>query len=777
LKIAQVQSGRQLREPVVMLISVPAKGPIAAVAAAWAIFAVAGCDMFVEPNTRIARAEKQIAAADYAGARIGLEKALQDRPEDAHAHLLLAEVALQLGDAAGASEQLGRALELGTPPSVTADLRARTELALGRYMLLLEHIDSRQLALPEPQRSIYRGDALVGLQRNAAALVAYQTALTADPQSQQASVGLAEAYAAEGQLEFALAQLDAAIARRPDFALAWLLRGNMLARRGQFAQAQEALRRALEHAAGGLTRPQRETLLVTLAETHLARGDIAAATNARAQLEQLSPNSTMALFVAARVAVAREDYFAATSALQQLLTAAPNFLPARFLLARCLVVEGNVEQAGQELEKVVQESSANSEARKLLAQVRLRQERPEAAMRVLIPAMAANPSDTSLRTLMHSAESELATGPAGLAFLEQSVVTHPDSDDLKLSLATAYLSNDQDTKAIEVLNRTSGAARLALARLYLRKGRSREADCIIAQVIAATGGRADLLNRVGLLYLESAHYEQALAQLRAAADREPDNAGYWLDVAQGQLALQQPAAARESLDRAFAIHPDWHAAVAFAAMLDLNAGQPDAALARVLDLRRKHPRAARILLLEGDVRMAVRQYSAAAAAYEEAGRLQPSSTTALRSYTARHLAGIADAARPLRSWLLREPGDVQVRLALAEAYEAGEPSRAIAEYEWIVRRAPGNAVALNNLAWLYQITGNERALETARQAHALAPNNASISDTYGWLLLHRGRLAEALALLRTAAASGNPLIVAHYTEAQKRAAATTVEDR
>jgi Tfp pilus assembly protein PilF len=768
---------RKQRGLVAMPIPVPVKLPVVAIAAAWALFSAAGCDKFIEPNTRIAHAEKQIAAADYATARIGLKKALRDQPDDAHAHFLLAEVAFQLGDAAGASDELGRALELGTPPSVATDLSARVDLALERYELLLEHIDSAQLSLREPGRSIYRGHALHGLQRDAEALGAYRAALAADPRSEEASAGIAEAYAAQGQLEAALAQLDAAIAQKPDFALGWLLRGSILARRGQFAQADEALRKALDHAAAQLTPPQRERLLVTLAETQMARGDVAATAATQAQLEQLSPNSTMARFVAARVAVTREDYSAAISELQQLLSAAPDFLPARFLLGRCLLVEGNLEQAAQELAKVVQETPANSEARKFLAQVWLRQERPEAAMRVLIPAMEVKPSDTTLRILMHSAESQLASDPAGLPFLEQSVVTHPDNDDLKLSLAAAYLRNDQETKAIEVLNRTSGASRLALARLYLRKGQSREADQIIARVIAAAAGRADLLNLVGLLYLQAGHYEQALAQLRAAADREPDNAGYWSGVAQAQLALQQPAAARESLGKALALHPDWLPAIALAAMLDLSAGQPEPALARVMELKRKHPRVAQILILEGDVQVAARQYPAAAASYEEAGRLQPSSTTALRSYTARHLAGIADAAKPLRSWLLREPDDVQVRLTLAEAYSESEPSKAIAEYEWIVGRAPRNAVALNNLAWLYQTTGNERALETARQAHALAPANGPITDTYGWILLQKGRIAEALPLLRSAAASGNPPMVTHYTEAQKRAAATTVERR
>ena len=215
--------------------------------------------------THASRAPRgEIAAADYATARIGLKKALRDQPQDAHAHFLLAEVAFQLGDAAGASDELGRALELGTPRSVAADLSARVDLALGRYGSLLEHIDSAQLSLPEPARSIYRGHALRGLQRDAEALAAYRAALAVDPRSQEASAGMAEAYAAQGQLEAALAQLDATIAQQPDFALGWLLRGSILARRGQFVQADEALRKALDHAPAQLTPPQRERLLVTL---------------------------------------------------------------------------------------------------------------------------------------------------------------------------------------------------------------------------------------------------------------------------------------------------------------------------------------------------------------------------------------------------------------------------------------------------------------------------------------------------------------------------------
>ncbi len=57
---------------------------------------------------------------------------------------------------------------------------------------------------------------------------------------------------------------------------------------------------------------------------------------------------------------------------------------------------------------------------------------------------------------------------------------------------------------------------------------------------------------------------------------------------------------------------------------------------------------------------------------------------------------------------------------------------------------------MNNLAWHYAMRGDDRAVELARQAHALAPENGSITDTLGWILAEKGSFAEAVPLLREA---------------------------
>ena len=63
--------------------------------------------------------------------------------------------------------------------------------------------------------------------------------------------------------------------------------------------------------------------------------------------------------------------------------------------------------------------------------------------------------------------------------------------------------------------------------------------------------------------------------------------------------------------------------------------------------------------------------------------------------------------------------------------------------------------------------GDQRALATAREAYALAPQSAAIMDTLGWILVRSGQVPEGLALLEKAAAGANvsPEIKYHYAAA------------
>ena len=70
----------------------------------------------------------------------------------------------------------------------------------------------------------------------------------------------------------------------------------------------------------------------------------------------------------------------------------------------------------------------------------------------------------------------------------------------------------------------------------------------------------------------------------------------------------------------------------------------------------------------------------------------------------------------------------------------------------MVRLRPGDAVAMNELALAYHLARDQRALPTALQALAAAPDSAHILDTAGWLHSEMGKASDALPLLRRAVA-------------------------
>ena len=869
---------------------------------------LAGCDAFRSVDARVARADERIAAHDYRGAMIELKNAVQKDPTHVEALLKLVEVALQLGDAQEAEADLRRAIQAGAPPQVTAEPTAKVRMALGQFRELLTQMDSGELVLAEPARSLYRGQASQGLQQFEPALAAFQAALQSDPSSIDAHIGIAEVHAAQGSSDTALVDLEKLIKEHPDAARALLARGSIRARRGEFELAEQDLQQARQHAGATLTASQNLNLLTVLVEVQLARGDSAAAANTQAELAKIAPGAVTTRVLAARIAMAKQDYATAVGELQRCVTAAPDFVVARFLLGAALLAQGNLQQADVHLTQALQRAPENTEARKLLAQVRLRLGRPDAAMQVLLPMQPADNSDPQLDLLLGLAHLQQGERSTGIEHLERAAAARPDNRSLQMDLASAYIGAEQAEKAIALLSRLppgpddvrqstllitaliathdergaqqrverlladhpkdatvqnlaagyfarqrqfdrarellqraatadpkqvsivltrarieaaagdldasaqwlkkavaidegNATARLALSEIALRRGDNKEAlagledlrkrdanaaeprlrlaalylqqkntaaaDAVIKELDALAEGRAEMLNALGQLYLDAGRYEEALLRFRSATGLDGANPIYWFNVARAQIALGNSPVARETLEKALTLRPNWVMAIGTLAMLDIRDNKPAAALSRIAEARKAQPSDPATLMLEGDVMMAVRDYRKASDAYDSANALKPSGVIAVKSYRARQLAKLPEPTRPLESWVASEPGDSAVRMLLAEAYQqSGDKRRAIGQYEVMQSAGTPSPIMLNNLAWLYHETGDARAEPTAKRAYDSAPGVAAVADTYGWILVQSGKPKDAVELLRQAAATGkDPTIEYHYAAA------------
>ncbi|MBM0106194.1 PEP-CTERM system TPR-repeat protein PrsT [Steroidobacter sp. S1-65] len=351
--------------------------------------------------------------------------------------------------------------------------------------------------------------------------------------------------------------------------------------------------------------------------------------------------------------------------------------------------------------------------------------------------------------------------PAQMLLVEMDIAQGAEQE------AAARLENMRkaDPKAIEPT--------LLLARLALRQNDPKRADELISAAVQVAPKRPEVLNTAGLLYLESGRFDQAAALFKDGVNVNGANPMLWLNLGRAQLGLDQKGPAREALEKALSLQPNWLPAVGALAFLEVQEGREAAALERIEGLKRTQPKDPAVLALEGEVYSALRRYEDAARSFDAASALRPSSELAIKSYQARLAGKLPDAIAPLERWSRDHPDNPGFNAVLADAYiKLGERQKAVQLYQRILERQPNSVAALNNLAWLYYELHDERALTTARRAYALAPQSAAIMDTLGWILVERGFVTEGLTLLeRAATPKAGPEIQYHYAAALARSGA------
>ncbi len=332
-------------------------------------------------------------------------------------------------------------------------------------------------------------------------------------------------------------------------------------------------------------------------------------------------------------------------------------------------------------------------------------------------------------------------------------------------------NHDEARKSLEQIRTEDPKAivpRLMLARLMLAESQAEPAAKVLAEALAIAPQDAQLKLQVARLLAEFGRYDEAMRQAREATSIAPQSVEAWVETARLHLALDRSVPAREAADRAVAIDGDSVEAVSMLALLDLREKRGEQALQRARALAGRRPADARAALLEGDVLLALAQPREAAEAYARAFSLRDDLQVAAKQSAALRAAGLPNPEAPLQRWVAEHPQDPQGRAMLGEAYLlAGRHVQAIEQYERLASNPAAGYAVLNNLAWLYQQTGDERAEATARRAYDLAPDDPAVIDTYGWILVQNGKLTEGLAALERAAtrAPDNPDIRFHHAYA------------
>jgi putative PEP-CTERM system TPR-repeat lipoprotein len=225
-----------------------------------------------------------------------------------------------------------------------------------------------------------------------------------------------------------------------------------------------------------------------------------------------------------------------------------------------------------------------------------------------------------------------------------------------------------------------------------------------------------------------------------------------------QLAVQ--ARVSEDLDRAeeltagaLELQPENIQVLILAAGLESQKGAYSAAMLYIDRIKAAQPEDSTLgIELEGDLAAAQLQFETALTAFQQAWDTTASPGLGVKIHRTLNTLERPDEARQfLESWVADAPNESSVNLLLGMSFqENSEDDAAIDAYELAYLQEPDNIVALNNLAWLYQDSDPERAVELATRAAELYPENADVLDTYGWILLKQNDKDHAVQVLERA---------------------------
>jgi len=689
------------------------------------------------PVVLLARTQLLIAKGDRAGAIAILDKALTGSPDFIAARLQRASLLVEQGQDAPAASDVD--VILATHPNSVQALYLRALLFAKAKQY--EESDAVLQRIKGDLGTVPRADYLL-------AVVKYNLG-----QFDQ-SLAAATRYAAGNPHDIGAQKLIARLAlemRHPDRAIELLsnlasggdadaetydLLGRAFALAGKPEEALQAFQKAVDRA------PEDAGLRLQLAATHLRSGDpdsavgdierslklapssaaggqflvltelaaghFEAAAKAADKLTEARPDDPTARNLVGLVKLARLDLDGARQTFAEILKTNPDFASAHLNLARVAELQGRFEEADAELQKVLAKDPANLEA---------------------LSRLVALPSRDGDRN--RAAES-----------LESAQRAASGNTRLAAGLVDIYLQVGDKDRA------------LAIARNEARKAGPGDVSIIAARA------RAELA--AGLTDSAIATYRQLVVINPAAIGPRHQLVRLLADAGNTDEA-------RKIVEDALTNFKPTPLLVADLLAIDLKSGGVDAALATAGRLRSDERLGAAASALIGDVYMEAQQFDKAADAYEKEFRATPNSQLVLRLAAARaRQKKLDEAVAVLRQWLAEHPDDSRVASTLGSydlAAHRFDDARTV--LEGLAAKAPMDLIALNNLAWLYQLAGDPRARRLAERAYLLAPELPQTADTLAWILVRQGEPGVALGLLRkaTATAPGDPTIRYHLAVA------------
>jgi len=672
-------------------------------------------------NIALRSRDLNLAAASY-------RQALVLDPRSSAAHFALGNLYVLQNNPTNAEAEFKTAAELVPPRSAYRMRYADFQAASGDTNAALELLQSISSEAPDYLPALLRqAQFALGLREFENCEKSLKSVLQRDPTSLGALRLLAELHVAQGELNKAIVVLDQAIKQYPRVPELHYLKGL----------------------------------------TCLANDDLPDAVTSLTQALTLQPDYANAALLLAQINIRKGHLNAAIDSLRELLRSQPNLYRARLLLASSYRIHGDLDQALGIYQDMAQTFTNNPEPVFFAGLVQRQQGQNDEARESFEKALALAPF--SLPTLQQLVEMDLAEEHFDAAGVRVDELLHrqPDSPGLLVLLAQIHLAETNQPAA----------------EAALLKAVALEPDFQAAQQMLAS------------IYVASDRYEDALKNLQDVVARNTNDIGSWLQIAQLQSSASNYVGAKAAYEQVLACDPKSRPALNNLALLyaerldDLDQAYELGKAARVaypddpyisdtlgwIYYRRGEYSLALPLLRQSAERLAqepevffhlgMTQYmlgeeGLAKVALESALQLSPEASW--RDEAKARLQVIAsDPAvvdeswvKNLEKWRVQQPKEPPVLVRLAALREReGAWDQAAALYESALEVNPDLVSSLMGLARIdaFRLNKPQQALELARKARSLAPQDPVASHLLGTLVYQSTDYSWAYSLLRESA--------------------------
>ena len=746
---------------------------VALVGALAGVLALAGCqNQETKLTEHMARADAYLKEDKASEAVIEYKNALQLAPNDSKAHYGLAQAYAANKEPQKAFWELQETVRLDG-----SNLDAR--LALGQF-LLFGRTDEFEQALKEadavieadPKRwegHVIHAVALERLKRVDEAEADYKKALELQPENPELVGALASYYVRKGDRDTAEPIFQKLVEMDPSAPSQLLYGGFLASDRTRDADAEAAYKKSLELAKD----ENRAEVVQRVASYYYGRERYDDAEKTLKDGLEARKDDLDLIYALARFYNSRGDKAKADAMIEQATSARPNdskpFLILSAYRGRNGDLAGALEAAEKAIEFAPDDPTAQLRKAELLIDMGAKEDSKErlAQGRAIVNAVLAKapelPEAYFVRAKLDLSERK---PDDAVASLRRALDRRADWAQAHFLLASALLmQHDLQQARAEVLRAVELDAEFVEARRLLTR-------------VHALLGEHDLAveeaRRVLRQHPDDREMRIALAQSLVSTNKAdearkeleaipPDQRGAEVNFAIGRIDMLQGKgeAAREKLLAALASEPQHAAILESLLMTEMALGKAEESLARIEKVAGENPNDASLQRLLGGALIASGQGPAGEAKLRSAIELDPNDMAAYQSL-ARYLLGSDRAQAAIATYesaLKKQPTSAPLQFTLGTLYEGvGQRADAVKHYEEAVRLDPNLALAKNNLAYMMADEGKnlDRALDLAQEAKAALPENGSVADTLGYVLLKKGIPEAAVGYLQEAEASFKP---------------------